>query len=188
MPKLVLIKHSLPSIDRTKPAAAWQLSPEGVERCRRLAPYLTDFLPAVLVSSVEPKARATADHLAERLGLTATTADRLEEQHRLTAPFLAHRALQRAMRRLFAHPAELLFGEETAEAASTRFSTAIHHLVTEHQDRNLLVVTHGTVISLYLGRYAGTDPYAWWEKLGLPSFVVVDRDTMRIEKSEWQIA
>ena len=188
IPKLVLIKHSLPSIDRTKPAAAWQLSPEGVERCRRLAPYLTDFLPAVLVSSVEPKARATADHVVERLALTATTADGLEEQHRVTAPFLSYSAFQRAMRRLFERPAELVFGEETAEAASTRFSMAIDRLLTEHQDRNVLVVTHATVISLYLGRYAGTDPYAWWEKLGLPSFVVVDRDTMRIEKSEWQIA
>lgn len=142
----------------------------------------------MLVSSVEPKARATADHVAERLALTATTADGLEEQHRVTAPFLSYSAFQRAMRRLFERPAELVFGEETAEAASTRFSMAIDRLLTEHQDRNVLVVTHGTVISLYLGRYAGTDPYAWWEKLGLPSFVVVDGDTKRVEKSKWQIA
>ena len=113
----------------------------------------------MLVSSVEPKARATADHVAERLALTATTADGLEEQHRVTAPFLSYSAFQRAMRRLFERPAELVFGEETAEAASTRFSMAIDRLLTEHQDRNVLVVTHGTVISLYLGRYAGIDPY-----------------------------
>jgi broad specificity phosphatase PhoE len=188
MTKLVLIKHSLPIIDPNKPAAMWQLSPEGAERCHRLATCLTDFLPAVLVSSVEPKAQATADHLAERLVLTATTIDGLEEQHRMTAPFFAHSALSEAMRGFFASPAELVFGEETAEAAFSRFSTTIDHLLGEHADRNLLVVTHGTVMSLYLSRWARIDPYLFWEKLGLPSFAVVDRRTMLIEKSEFQIA
>jgi broad specificity phosphatase PhoE len=188
MIKLILIKHSLPTIDPNKPAATWQLSPEGVERCHRLATCLTDFLPAVLVSSAEPKARATADHLAERLALTATTIDGLEEQHRMTAPFLAHGALSEAMRSFFASPGELVFGEETAEAAFSRFSTTIDHLLGEHADRNLLVVTHGTVMSLYLSRWARIDPYLFWEKLGLPSFAVVDRRTMLIEKSEFQIA
>jgi broad specificity phosphatase PhoE len=188
MTKLVLIKHSLPTIDANKPAASWQLSPEGVGRCHRLASCLAHFLPAVLVSSVEPKARATADRLAERLALTATTIDGLEEQHRMTAPFLAHRALKEAMRGFFARPAELVFGEETADAASTRFSAAIDHLLGKHTDRNLLVVTHGTVISLYLSLCARIDPYPLWEKLRLPSFAVVDRRTMRIEKLELQIA
>jgi broad specificity phosphatase PhoE len=188
MTKLVLIKHSLPTVDPNKPAAAWQLSPEGVGRCHRLASCLTDFLPAVLVSSVEPKARATADHLAERLALTATTIDGLEEQHRMTAPFLTHSALKRAMRGFFARPAELVFGEETAEAATTRFSATIDLLLDERTDGNLLVVTHGTVISLYLSLCARIDPYPLWEKLGLPSFAVVDRRTMRIEKFELRIA
>ena len=188
MPKLVLIKHSLPTIDPNKPAASWQLSPEGVGRCHRLASCLADFLPAVLVSSREPKARATADRLAERFALTATTIDGLEEQHRMTAPFLTHRAFKEAMREFFARPAELVFGEETAEAASTRFAATIDDLFGKHTDRNLLVVTHGTVISLYLSRCARIDPYPLWEKLGLPSFAVVDRWTMRIEKFESQIA
>ena len=184
MTKLVLIKHSLPTIVPNKPVATWQLSPEGIERCHRLASCLT----AVLVSSVEPKARATADHLAERLALTATTIDGLEEQHRSTAPFLTDDAFREAMRGIFVRPAELVFGEETAEAASTRFSTTIDHLLGEHTDRNLLVVTHRTVMSLYLSRQVGMDPYLLWEKLGLPSFAVLDRRTMLIEKSEFQIA
>jgi broad specificity phosphatase PhoE len=188
MPKLVLIKHSLPSIDANKPAATWQLSAEGVRRCYRLASCLTEFLPAVLISSAEPKARATADHLAKRLASTATTIDGLEEQHRMTAPFLSHSALKEAMRGFFARPAELVFGEETAQAATTRFSATIDLLLGKHTDRNLLVVTHGTVISLYLGLCGRIDPYPLWEKLGLPSFAVVDRRTMRIEKFELQIA
>src|SRR5258708_20368961 len=107
MPKIVLIKPSLPTSDPDKPAASWQLAPEGVGRCHRLASCLADFLPAVLVSSREPKARATADRLAERFALTATTIDGLEEQHRMTAPFLTHRAFKKPIRQFFSRPPHL---------------------------------------------------------------------------------
>jgi broad specificity phosphatase PhoE len=185
--KLILIKHSLPTIDPKQPAAAWQLSSEGVERCHQLAKYLTDFLPATLVSSHEPKARATAHQIAERLALTPATVYGLEEQHRLTVPFLPRKAFQETIRALFARPSELVFGEESADAAYTRFSTTINHLLDEHEDSNLLVVTHGTVISLFLSRVAQLDPYTLWEQLGLPSLLVVDRQTMRIEKYETRV-
>ena len=93
----------------------------------------------------------------------------------MTAPFLTHRAFKEAMREFFARPAELIFGEETAEAAFSRFSTTIDHLLGEHADRNLLVVTHGTVMSLYLSHWAAIDPYPLWEELGLLSFAIMDR-------------
>ena len=37
MPKLILVKHSLPAIDPAAPAAEWRLAPEGLRRCERLA-------------------------------------------------------------------------------------------------------------------------------------------------------
>jgi hypothetical protein len=42
-------------------------------------------------------------------------------------------------------------------------------------------------MSLYLSHWEAIDPYPLWEKLGLPSFAIMDRRTMRIEKSEFQI-
>ena len=186
--KLVLIKHSVPKVDPSRSAAAWQLSLEGIERCHRLSTHLAESHPAILVSSHEPKAGATADHLAERLVLPVMSVDGLEEQHRMTVPFLTHNAFQEAIRALFAHPSALVFGEETADAACARFSTVIYQLLDEHRGRSLLVVTHGTVISLFLSRHTGLDPYSLWEQLGLPSFVLLDRQTMHVDKYVMQMS
>ncbi len=39
--------------------------------------------------------------------------------------------------------------------------------------RSLAVVAHGTVISLYVARKTGADPYALWKRLNTPSYVVM---------------
>ena len=43
----------------------------------------------------------------------------------------------------------------------------------EYTAENLAVVTHGTVLSLYVTRMAGLEPVAFWKSLGLPSFVAL---------------
>jgi hypothetical protein len=37
----------------------------------------------------------------------------------------------------------------------------------------VVVVAHGTVISLYVAGRTGAPPFGLWKRLGLPSFVVV---------------
>jgi broad specificity phosphatase PhoE len=36
------------------------------------------------------------------------------------------------------------------------------------------VVTHGTVIALYVAELTGEDPFTLWRRMGLPSFAVLD--------------
>ncbi|MCG8349723.1 MAG: phosphoglycerate mutase family protein [Chloroflexales bacterium] len=187
MSKLILIKHSLPLIDPNAPAAEWELSVEGVRRCARLADALTAYLPAVLVSSPKPKAHATAANLAERLNLSVTTVAGLGEQHRRTAPFLTDAAFCAAMQTFFALPDELVFGEETADAAYTCFAAALESLLEHYPQDNLLVVAHGTVISLYVSRRTHGEAFALWRQLGLPSFIVLDRVSGAVETSLLQI-
>lgn len=181
MPKLILIKHSLPIVDSSTASVNWQLGSEGIERCDRLADALQLHLPALLISSKEPKAQATAAHLAQRWQLPNTPTPGLEEHHRRTAPFLGEEAFQATIRRFFANPSELVFGEETADQAYTRFATALTALFSAHPSRNIMVVTHGTVMTLYLSRLIGFEPFSFWAQLGLPSFVVVERTTQSIE-------
>jgi broad specificity phosphatase PhoE len=188
MSKLILIKHSLPLIDPDEPAAEWGLSAEGIRRCARLADALAAYVPAVLVSSPEPKAHATATHLAECLNLSVTTVAGLEEQHRRTAPFLTDAAFHATMQSFFANPDELVFGEETATAAYTRFAAALEPLLEHYPQDNLLVVAHGTVISLYVSWRTHGDAFALWRQLGLPSFIVLDRASGGVESNMLQIA
>jgi broad specificity phosphatase PhoE len=37
----------------------------------------------------------------------------------------------------------------------------------------MVILTHGTVLSLFVSRATGMEPFALWNRLGLPSFVVL---------------
>ncbi len=180
MSKLILIKHSLPQIEPLAPAEEWELGAEGLRRCAALADALAPHLPAALFSSREPKAQATAAALGQRWALAAVAADGLEEQHRRTAPYLGEPAFQQRMAEFFQRPSQRVFGEESADAAHARFAAAVDRLLAERPGETIMAVTHGTVMSLYISRAAGVEPFALWSQLGLPSFVVLDRATLAI--------
>lgn len=174
--RLILVKHALPAIDPIVPAAAWSLSDEGRDQCRglarSLAPYATG---AALVASEEPKARETAHLVGDILDLPVETRPDLHEHDRSGVPFLGDRAWQAAIDRFFSEPDALVFGRETANGATSRFVRAVDGIVAERPDRTVIVVAHGTVISLYVAAKTRQSAAALWRRLGLPSFVVLAR-------------
>lgn len=174
--RLILVKHSQVDVVPDRPARTWELSEEGRRRALLLAERLAEFGAARVVSSVEPKAVETAEIVAQRLGVPAVTAPGLHEQARETAPFLDAEAFATAMAWLFEEPDKVVFGDESADAAADRFTAAVGPFAGE---RDEIVVAHGTVISLYVARSCGIDPYPLWQSLGLPSYVVLSQGTRR---------
>ncbi len=172
---LVLVKHARPEVDPTRPAAEWTLGVDGFEGSRRLAERLRPVGLDLVVSSVEPKAAETGRIVADGLGLTWQTGHDLHEHVRQTARYLSQAMFEASIRRFFDSPSAVVFGEESADAAFNRFSTAVDVLVKAHAGRRLAVVAHGTVIALLLSRRYGVDAFATWKALDLPSYVVVDR-------------
>jgi broad specificity phosphatase PhoE len=179
MPFLILVKHSLPQIDTGVPARHWELGQEGIQRCEALAEHLRPYLPAKMSASQEPKASATARHVGAILGLPVQLLPGLEEHHRERVPFLSTPAFQQRLAGFFAAPAERVLGEESADEAHRRFAGAINQLLAAAPEQNQIVVTHETVISLFVARHTGEDPYALWERLDLPSFVVFEAPAYR---------
>ena len=169
---LILVKHSLPEIDPNFPAPVWRLSEEGRRRCIPLAKALAAYLPALAYTSREPKAIETGQIVAERLGLSCTSVDDLHEHSRLTAPYTSRFEFEHNVSRFFAEPDNLVFGEETAVQAATRFSNAVKGLMVRHPQETLIIFSHGTVISLFYQSVLGQDPYPFWKKLGLPSYLM----------------
>ena len=43
----------------------------------------------------------------------------------------------------------------------------------KYKDENVMLVAHGTVITLFVAVHAKIEPFAFWKRLGLPSFVVM---------------
>jgi broad specificity phosphatase PhoE len=170
---IIFVKHSLPEIMPDIPANQWRLGEEGRARCLSLADALALSQPDVIVSSIEPKALETAELVAEILGLTNKIFEDLHEHERDNEAFDRSDAnFQEKIVHFFEHPDRLVYGRETGDQAYLRFSTAVKGVVETHRNRRVIIVTHGTVMSLLLSRANQFEPFPFWKSLGLPSFVV----------------
>ena len=97
----------------------------------------------------------------------------LQERDRSATLWLGPEEFDQAVAALFHHPAELVLGHETAQQASERFAKTIVEVTSRYAEQNVVAFTHGTVLSLYVARATGMEPFALWKRLNLPSFVVL---------------
>ncbi|MGH7552447.1 MAG: histidine phosphatase family protein [Longimicrobiales bacterium] len=179
---LILVRHSRPRIDENTPPPDWELSQEGRALASRLADALVPLQPDAIFTSDEPKALQTAEAIAARLGLRPTTVRALREHDRKGEPFLrSDGEFQRRLRELFDRPAERVYGRESAEEALRRFEAAVQHITDEPSIARPVVVTHATVLALYLASRTRRSAPDIWKQLTMPCYVflqtsVTDRD------------
>ena len=170
---LIFLRHSLPVIDLAVPAREWRLSEEGQLRCRLLAEQLANFNPKKIVSSLEPKALETAQIVAETLRLPYERTDGLHEHVRSRSGNTSQEAFEASVKAFFEHPDQLVFGDETADQAHARFLQTVEAIQERYPSQTpLVIVTHGTVISLFVARACGVDPFHLWKSLKLPCMVI----------------
>lgn len=178
--RLILVKHAMPVIVPNAPPPAWRLSDEGRLTSALLATKLASFQPVAVVTSVEPKTVETGEIIAAHLDVTSMTAPGLHEHERAREPFEDNERFHQRMRQFFAEPGAVVYGTESADAAHLRFEAAVRAVLAIHPSGALIIVAHGTVISLLVARANGIDPFPFWKELGLPSFVVVERDSFAL--------
>lgn len=172
---LVLIKHAMPSIDKNLPASAWHLSEAGQDKCEALSKHLIQFFPAKVYASEEPKAIETALLSTSSYSSNQITTDgRLNEHIRETYKFQSQNQFETHVKEFFDKPDKLIFGEETADQAFTRFAEAIAEILSNRNPaRDSLVFSHGTVISLWVSRKLEIAPFPLWKRLTLPSYIEI---------------
>lgn len=178
--RLILVKHSLPEIKEDLPAREWRLSEEGRLRARRLAEKLSSYPIDFLFSSNEQKARETAQMIAEKCGLELQVVNELHEHERTQVPYLSKLEFEAAVQAFFKNPDTLVFGSETANQTHARFSRAVYSVLAGKDDRSIAIVSHGTVISLFVSRLTGRSDYQLWTALGLPGYIVLDMQLKRL--------
>ncbi len=181
MPKLVLIKHAPPQVDPAVPSPRWVLSDAGRRRCDWLADELSAQGVARLFASLEPKALETAALVAIRNGLAVEPRAGLNENDRTGFGFGTEDELRAAIRAFFDRPAQTVMGTESADAAFARYAAAVKGAVAEAGGRNLAIVTHGTVLTLFVARHNAIAPFDFWASLRLPAYVVLDVATFALE-------
>jgi broad specificity phosphatase PhoE len=177
---LILVRHSAPEIVPQVPARDWHLSAAGRARCVPLAAALAPYQPRAIITSVESKAVETGQIVAARLGVAQVAMEGLHEHDRRHVGLLDQAAFQERVAAFFAQPDALVLGQETAAQACDRFTRALDAVPAAYPDAPVAVVAHGTVMTLYLAQVAGIDPYPFWQRLGLPAFVVLARPTLAV--------
>ncbi len=171
---LILVKHSLPEISEDRPAREWHLSEAGRLRAEILAKRLIYFRPEILISSVEPKAIETAQIIATNLKLELAMVEGLHEHDRSDVSYLSRDEFEKTVHAFFLNPDRLILGSETANGAHRRFTQAVNSILRSHPNRSIVIVSHGTVISLFVSRLTGISDFSLWNDLGLPGFVVLE--------------
>ena len=175
-PLLVLVKHAQPVLDAACPPREWDLAAEGEEQAERLADALRQYLPFQIVSSPELKARRTSDIVAATLGITAMTAEDLRELDRPVLPILSHDGHEALNARVFQEFHRPVIGRESAAAALQRFQLAVRRQLGPPFEHNVVVIAHGTVISLFVAAVnPSIDAFALWRRLRCPSYVILDQ-------------
>ena len=170
--RLLLIRHSVPAVDPAVPAPEWRLSDEGRARAAAFADRLRAYDLRFIASSREPKAFETASILAEQLGVPWAVEEGLHEHERTLLPFFHDlEEFHRQAAELFARPAEVVFGDESADQARARFAAAADRVLAAHPTGDVALVAHGTVITIYT---QPPDPFPFWRGLKMPDLVELD--------------
>lgn len=172
MKRLILVRHAQPEIRRDVPAAGWRLSDSGRTAATQLAGRIAHGGVTHVFTSTEPKAVGTARALAAAWHVGVEEVPGLHEHDRPQAQWMSRDAFDQRVRELFARPADRVFGVESADEARRRFTIALMRLVTRAAG-DVVVVSHGTVITLFVAEAAGVEPFAFWKRLGMPCAVTL---------------
>jgi 2,3-bisphosphoglycerate-dependent phosphoglycerate mutase len=179
MRHLVLIKHARPHVNPAITSEEWQLGKEGTDGAARLVDPLRRFSFDRIYSSDEPKAAQTAQTLGQALERPVEQVPDLREHDRQNVPHMDSREFISLVALFFREPDRLVLGNETADEAYARFAAAIDAIIAR-ETRDVALVTHGTVISLFVQRRADREPFALWRAMGLPSVIILEIPSWKI--------
>jgi broad specificity phosphatase PhoE len=165
---LILVRHARPDMVDQRPGT-WPLADDGTDDARRLGSSLRALVSGeapTVVCSTEPKAIQTAEALD--LGV-------VRPDHRLCEvdrPWYDTQGSFGAAVRHYLSGAAIA-GWEPLDDAVARFVAAVADCVGP-----LIAVSHGTVMSAWLGRQIPhLDSVTFWNELRMPDAWLVDRAT-----------
>jgi broad specificity phosphatase PhoE len=104
-----------------------------------------------------------------------TVVDGLREIDRPVLSIMSASEHERVNAQIFAEFDRRVIGRESAREARDRFAEAVRIEISRTEEDNLIVVTHGTVISLLVGGHNSVDSFQLWKRLQCPSFVVLEK-------------
>lgn len=173
--RLYLVRHAAVTVRPALPSSQWHLSPEGRAAAEALAENEEWSSIAVVYSSPEPKAIATAQRIASRHGLRLQIERDLREIER---PW-AGEGYQEQVKRYLGN--EVIESWEPYGAALARVRSCVDAIASNGEDA--AIVSHGLALTLYVADLLGLEggsAFELWSKLSFPDVAVVEAEARRM--------
>ncbi len=172
-----MLRHAESQFTREKTPHQWDLSTKGIEQAYGVAGTGVFDDIDIIVSSLENKALQTAQPIADRVGLELSVNVGLNEQNRKNSGFLEGNLFNETLQCAFNDRDESFRRWETANESLERFKQAIAEIDEMHEGKKILVVSHGTVLSLYFADQLGhlDELYERWKTLENCGWGVVEK-------------
>jgi broad specificity phosphatase PhoE len=184
---LILVKHAMPELNDNLPAKEWVLGEKGKKQAEKFSKFIAENLDfdTVIYSSPEPKAMATAQILSEKLNASIELEKNLKELDRPVLNIVSEEVHNDRNEAIFENPGEAVIGDESANEALARFEKGIKEVMTkplvDSMKDERIVVTHGTVMSLFLSKYnSELQAFDVWKTLSCPSYAIVSIPDFKI--------
>jgi broad specificity phosphatase PhoE len=147
--KYLILRHAETIKDPNSHPKDWQLTPDALEKINEYI-LLGKFSNLTkIISSSEPKAVATGKPIAEYLKLPILEMEEFVEVKREKKFFTDEEFLIQKEKELYKRN-EKVNGVESGNGAIARFKTGIEKIEQKYAEENILIITHGTIMTLFL--------------------------------------
>ena len=172
---LIFLRHAKTSVDKSIPIEDWTLTDEGFKHSKETA-ETGDFDKVDLIfTSSERKSVETAKPIAERIKKEIVQLSELGEIKRPNSEKITLEEYKELKRKIFEDFDYSEQGWETVNQALNRFSDAVEEIDTKYENKTILIVAHGTVMSLFFAKLQNKldELLSRWNKLGFCDWGIV---------------
>ena len=180
---IYFLRHAETQFDQSTPVHEWSITSNGLEKTKELASKEAFEVIQGIVHSNEKKARQTADTFAEGLDVQMYALSGLDELKREHEGALTDDDYRARVRETLVNMDEIAPGWESGAAALKRFESAVNKINMMFHRKNILVVSHGIVLTAYFCKLKNFQSIAFerWSQLKFLSWGLVRGDRVLID-------
>jgi broad specificity phosphatase PhoE len=147
--KYLILRHAETIKDPDKHPKDWLLVPDALEKINEYIDSDKFFKITRIISSTEPKAIVTGKPISEFFNLPITEMEEFVEVKR-EKKFLSDEEFLTQKQKELEIRNERINGIESGNEAIVRFNLGIEKLEKEFKNESILIITHGTIMTLFL--------------------------------------
>lgn len=164
---LIFLRHAETMQDKNELISQWVLTEKGKSAVERLANSGIFYDVEIIISSNENKAYQTAKSIADKLDKKIIKMPELNELNRDKGGLFTQDNYNRMMIMIFEDLDFTAHEWETCRHALNRFKRAVTKIDNQYNNKKILIVTHGIVMSLYFAdmQNISEDIFVRWKSL-----------------------